>query len=115
MLDHLVAGGLPHGMSYAENVVKECEEARIPRCISSGNNLLNRYYLRRKAYGKLFQLQAMMEINVYKSKPWELADKQPNYAIRKCARVQLIKNRKKIAFCVPNDGCLNYTEENVSS
>ncbi|KAI3675660.1 hypothetical protein L1987_85256 [Smallanthus sonchifolius] len=41
-----------------------------------------------------------------------IEDKQPNYAIRKCARVQLIKNGKKIASCVPNDGCLNYTEEN---
>uniref|UniRef100_A0A1J3GMV5 Nudix hydrolase 20, chloroplastic n=2 Tax=Noccaea caerulescens TaxID=107243 RepID=A0A1J3GMV5_NOCCA len=26
MLDHLVAGGLPHGISCGENVVKECEE-----------------------------------------------------------------------------------------
>ncbi|KAL2989526.1 hypothetical protein AAZX31_11G143900 [Glycine max] len=40
--------------------------------------------------------------------------KQPNSAIRKCARVQLIKNGKKIAAFVPNDGCLNYTEENIS-
>ncbi|MBA0579576.1 hypothetical protein Gorai_021828 [Gossypium raimondii] len=40
--------------------------------------------------------------------------KQPNSAIRKCARVQLIKNGKKIAAFVPNDGCLNYIEENVS-
>lgn len=39
--------------------------------------------------------------------------KQPNSAIRKCARVQLIKNGKKIAAFVPNDGCLNYIEENV--
>ncbi|PRQ56890.1 putative ribosomal protein S12/S23 [Rosa chinensis] len=32
---------------------------------------------------------------------------------RKCARVQLIKNGKKqIAAFVPNDGCLNYIEEN---
>uniref|UniRef100_A0A7N1A8X1 40S ribosomal protein S23 n=1 Tax=Kalanchoe fedtschenkoi TaxID=63787 RepID=A0A7N1A8X1_KALFE len=37
---------------------------------------------------------------------------QPNSAIRKCARVQLIKNGKKIAAFVPNDGCLNYIEEN---
>ncbi|XP_056164101.1 40S ribosomal protein S23-2-like, partial [Syzygium oleosum] len=37
--------------------------------------------------------------------------KQPNSAIRKCARVQLIKNGKIAAF-VPNDGCLNYIEEN---
>ncbi|XP_016514084.1 nudix hydrolase 20, chloroplastic [Nicotiana tabacum] len=35
MLDHLVAGGLPHGISCWENVVKECkEEAGIPRSIS---------------------------------------------------------------------------------
>ena len=38
--------------------------------------------------------------------------KQPNSAIRKCVRVQLIKNGKKIAAFVPNDGCLNYVEEN---
>lgn len=38
--------------------------------------------------------------------------KQPNSAIRKCARVQLIKNGKKIAAFVPNDGCLNFVEEN---
>ncbi|KAG6702635.1 hypothetical protein I3843_07G043800 [Carya illinoinensis] len=41
--------------------------------------------------------------------------KQPNFAIRKCARVQLIKNGKKIAAFVPNDGCLNYIEEKVSN
>lgn len=40
--------------------------------------------------------------------------KQPNSAIRKCARVQLIKNGKKIAAFVPNDGCLNFIEDNVS-
>lgn len=41
--------------------------------------------------------------------------KQPNSAIRKCARVQLIKNGKKIAAFVPMDGCLNFIEENVST
>ena len=40
--------------------------------------------------------------------------KQPNSAIRTCARVQLIKNGKKIAAFVPLDGCLNFIEENVS-
>ncbi|KAI4350884.1 hypothetical protein L6164_005291 [Bauhinia variegata] len=35
MLDHLVAGGLPHGIDCQENVAKECEEeAGIPRSIS---------------------------------------------------------------------------------
>ena len=38
--------------------------------------------------------------------------KQPNSAIRKCIRVQLIKNGKKITAFVPRDGCLNYIEEN---
>ncbi|KAG5134366.1 hypothetical protein JHK82_025554 [Glycine max] len=35
MLDHLVAGGLPHGIDCQENLIKECEEeAGIPRSIS---------------------------------------------------------------------------------
>ncbi|CAM9216881.1 unnamed protein product, partial [Scytosiphon promiscuus] len=38
--------------------------------------------------------------------------KQPNSAIRKCVRVQLIKNGKKLAAFVPRDGCLNFTDEN---
>eukprot|EP00438_Fugacium_kawagutii_P009950 Skav214643 [mRNA] locus=scaffold1009:227731:228936:- [translate_table: standard] len=38
--------------------------------------------------------------------------KQPNSAIRKCCRVQLIKNGKKIAAFVPRDGCLNFIDEN---
>merc|ERR1712072_828487 len=38
--------------------------------------------------------------------------KQPNSAIRKCCRVQLIKNGKKIAAFVPNDGCLTFIDEN---
>ena len=38
--------------------------------------------------------------------------KQPNTAIRKCVRVQLIKNGKKITAFVPRDGCLNHIEEN---
>eukprot|EP00727_Mastigamoeba_balamuthi_P013974 m51a1_g92 putative 40S ribosomal protein S12 (143) ;mRNA; f:290452-291052 len=38
--------------------------------------------------------------------------KQPNSAVRKCVRVQLIKNGKKISAFVPRDGCLNFIEEN---
>ncbi|RWW03591.1 hypothetical protein BHE74_00041546 [Ensete ventricosum] len=37
---------------------------------------------------------------------WCLTTVIPNSAIRKCARVQLIKNGKKIAAFVPNDGLL---------
>lgn len=39
--------------------------------------------------------------------------KQPNSAIRKCVRVQLIKNGKKVAAFVPWDGSLNFIDENV--
>ncbi|EGG07431.1 uncharacterized protein MELLADRAFT_48126 [Melampsora larici-populina 98AG31] len=38
--------------------------------------------------------------------------KQPNSAIRKCVRVQLIKNGKKVTAFVPNDGCLNFLDDN---
>ena len=38
--------------------------------------------------------------------------KQPNSAIRKCVRVQLIKNGKKVTAFVPNDGCLNFVSPN---
>ena len=41
--------------------------------------------------------------------------KQPNSAIRKCVRVQLIKNGKKITAFVPRDGCLNYIEVSDNS
>jgi small subunit ribosomal protein S12 len=37
--------------------------------------------------------------------------KQPNSAIRKCVRVQLIKNGKQITAFVPLDGGLQYVEE----
>jgi len=38
--------------------------------------------------------------------------KQPNSAIRKCVRVLLKKNGKKITAFVPNDGCLAYLDDN---
>mmetsp|Transcript_28348 Transcript_28348/g.111283 ORF Transcript_28348/g.111283 Transcript_28348/m.111283 type:complete len:119 (+) Transcript_28348:277-633(+) len=41
--------------------------------------------------------------------------KQPNSAIRKSVRVQLIKNGKKIAAFVPRDGSLNHVDDNVSN
>ena len=37
--------------------------------------------------------------------------KQPNSAIRKCVRVQLIKNGKLVTAFLPGDGALNYNDE----
>merc|ERR1719213_966590 len=38
--------------------------------------------------------------------------KQPNSAIRKCVRVQLKKNNKRITCFVPRDGGLSFVDEN---
>lgn len=40
-----------------------------------------------------------------------IASKQPNSAVRKCVRVQLIKNGKEITAFVPKDGGLNFINE----
>lgn len=37
--------------------------------------------------------------------------KQPNSAVRKCVRVQLIKNGKQITAFLPSDGALNFVDE----
>ena len=37
--------------------------------------------------------------------------KQPNSAIRKCVRVQLIKNGRQVTAFLPGDGALNYVDE----
>ena len=38
--------------------------------------------------------------------------KQPNSAVRKCVRVQLKKNNKKITAYVPRDGGMGFIDEN---
>jgi small subunit ribosomal protein S12 len=37
--------------------------------------------------------------------------KQPNSAIRKCVRVQIIKNGKQVTAFLPGDGALNFVDE----
>jgi SSU ribosomal protein S12P len=37
--------------------------------------------------------------------------RQPNAAVRKCVRVQLVKNGKVVTAFVPYDGGLNFIEE----
>ncbi|MCR6668602.1 MAG: 30S ribosomal protein S12 [archaeon YNP-WB-040] len=37
--------------------------------------------------------------------------RQPNSAVRKCVRVQLIKNGKQVTAFLPKDGSLNFIEE----
>ena len=40
-----------------------------------------------------------------------IAAKQPNSAIRKCVRVQLIKNGKTVTAFLPRDGAMNFIDE----
>lgn len=40
-----------------------------------------------------------------------IESKQPNSAVRKCVRVQLIRNNKEITAFVPEDGALNFIDE----
>lgn len=40
-----------------------------------------------------------------------IESKQPNSAIRKCVRLQLIKNGKQITAFLPGDGALNFIDE----
>ncbi|XP_009885187.1 PREDICTED: 40S ribosomal protein S23 [Charadrius vociferus] len=67
----------------------------------------DRYFYDRKMidFGQYFSILATILVCGVEAK-------QPNSAIRKCVRVQLIKNGKKITAFVPNDGCLNFIEEN---
>ena len=37
--------------------------------------------------------------------------KQPNSAVRKCVRVQLIKNGKSVTAFLPRDGAMNFVDE----
>ena len=40
-----------------------------------------------------------------------IESRQPNSAVRKCVRVQLIKNGKVVTAFVPKDGALNFIDE----
>jgi small subunit ribosomal protein S12 len=40
-----------------------------------------------------------------------IESRQPNSAVRKCVRVQLIKNGKVVSAFLPGDGALNFVEE----
>jgi small subunit ribosomal protein S12 len=40
-----------------------------------------------------------------------IESRQPNSAVRKCVRVQLIKNGKVVSAFLPGDGALNFVDE----
>jgi small subunit ribosomal protein S12 len=40
-----------------------------------------------------------------------IESKQPNSALRKCVRIQLVKNGRQITAFLPRDGALNFVDE----
>jgi len=40
-----------------------------------------------------------------------IESKQPNSAVRKCVRIQLIRNNKEITAFLPEDGAMNFIDE----
>ena len=40
-----------------------------------------------------------------------IESKQPNSAIRKCVRIQIVKNGKQVTAFLPGDGALNFVDE----
>lgn len=72
-------------------------------------------HLRRKVFGKYYKTAPIAKnpqaCGIVTEKIG-VGAKQPNSAIRKAVRVQLIAKKKKVTAFVPYDGSLNYIEMN---
>jgi len=93
---------------------------------SSGEFAARKLLVRRKKFrwSSIYYKRRMLKLDI-KSDPLQGApmargivlekvgreSKQPNSAIRKCVRVQLIKNGKVITGFLPGDGALNMVDE----
>ncbi|MFQ5762003.1 MAG: 30S ribosomal protein S12 [Candidatus Bathyarchaeia archaeon] len=74
---------------------------------------MDRYYNRRKL-GLDYKVDPLQGAPMGRGIVLEkvgIESRQPNSAIRKCVRVQLIKNGKVVSAFLPGDGALNFIEE----
>lgn len=73
----------------------------------------DRYYKRRMLHldVKADPLEGAPQARAIVLEKVGVESKQPNSAIRKCVRVQLIKNGKQITAFLPGDGALNFVDE----
>ena len=72
------------------------------------------YYYRRRALGldvKSDSLEGSPMARGIVLEKVGVESKQPNSAIRKCVRLQLIKNGRQVTAFLPGDGALNYVDE----
>ena len=73
----------------------------------------NKYYKRRMLMldKKANPLEGAPQAKAIVLEKVGIESKQPNSAVRKCVRVQLIKNGKTITAFLPKDGALNFVDE----
>src|SRR6201997_5836629 len=73
----------------------------------------NKYYKRRmlKLDKKANPLEGAPQARAIVLEKVGIEAKQPNSAVRKCVRVQLIKNGKTVTAFLPKDGALNFVDE----
>ena len=73
----------------------------------------NKYYKRRMLMldKKANPLEGAPQARAIVLEKVGIESKQPNSAVRKCVRAQLIKNGKSITAFLPRDGALNYIDE----
>ncbi|KAF9579203.1 40S ribosomal protein S23, partial [Lunasporangiospora selenospora] len=99
-----------HPLLFSKGKPRGLQAARKLRVSRRDNRWADKNY-KKKALGTAFRYSPFGGSSHAKGIVLEkigVEAKQPNSAIRKCVRVQLIKNGKKITAFVPNDGCLNF-------
>jgi small subunit ribosomal protein S12 len=94
---------MPNGMFAARKLKKNRKSMRL-----KSRDYVRRLRRRREKSGLLEGAPMGRGIVLQKV---GVESKQPNSAIRKCVRVQLIKNGRLLTAFLPGDGALNYVDE----
>ena len=87
---------------------------------SNGLNVASRLRARRKRFRKISRFEQKLRSDPLEGasqakgivlEKFELEAKQPNSAMRKCVRVQLVKNSKQVSAFAPGDGAIKFIDE----
>lgn len=87
---------------------------------SNGLNVASRLRSRRKRFRKISRFEQKLRSDPLEGasqakgivlEKFELEAKQPNSAMRKCVRVQLVKNSKQVSAFAPGDGAIKFIDE----
>lgn len=89
------------------NAAKKLKARRKQSREADKNYVKRKYDLRRKSD----PLEGASQANAIVLEKIQLEAKQPNSAMRKCVRVQLIKNGKQVTAFLPGDGATKLVDE----